>query len=499
MTVIVVGSGPTGVAAAWQLVSRGVSVVMLDPGAGPMRGLQLRWRGHDLWHSSVPGQWLQEHYPHFENHGDPQARWVRLQAAGGMANVWGGVVLRFAPQDFEPHPHEDPRHHWPLSYADLEPWYLRLERLLWIRGCDRDVPTLPASEVREVLDLPEAVSALAVAASIEQRSLLPLPYVDGPPTRFLPCASPRQMCWPLLRRLRRQRRFHFKQGATVTRVLPHRSQPQVQGVEYCDASGRTQYLEADAVVLAAGSLATPRILLNSRTPAYPDGLANGHGLVGTHLHDNPLSIIHAVVDQPLPYLDGSHGGLYLTRQGYDQPGAPTAFQVYSGWAARFHPNLRRPLRPAMAPVGGDPEGCAMVFSCYTTQTPITEQALSLHPTARDRDGLPLLRLSVQFGEAEIAALEQGRRMVERMLSRTGWGHQITAVEPQPPGGSVHYGGTVRMHADPRYGVLDGFNRCHDLTNLVVVDASCFTTSVEKNPTLTAMAIAMRAADFLSAN
>lgn len=496
MTVVVIGSGPTGTAAAWQLLQRGAKVVMLEAGGGPLLGLQVRCQGRELCRTTPAADWLLRHYPRFENLGDPLARWVQLQASGGMANVWGGVVLRAAPCDFEPPPDGDERHRWPFGYSDLEPWYQRVERLLWIRGSRIGVTTLPASLVKEALSLDPLFSPLANAAADQGRALLPLPYVDGPPDRLLPCASPRQAMWPLLQLMLR-RGLRLIRHATVTRIVPHPVQSRVQAVDYIDASATLRRIETDAVVLAAGSLASPKLLLQSACPGFPDGLGNSHGLVGRYLHDNPLSYIHAVVDRPLPYLDGSSGGLYLTRRDH-QEGRPCGYQIYSGWAARFHANLRLGVRDQMTMSHADREGSAMVFSCYTTQTPSSRLGLRLHPSACDRHGLPLLRLDASFGAEEHQALADGLESVREMLVATGWDHQIVRTEIQPPGASVHWGGAARMHQDARFGVVDGFNQCHEVPNLLIVDASCFTNCLEKNPTLTAMAIAMRAADSLAA-
>jgi choline dehydrogenase-like flavoprotein len=493
MSVVVIGSGPTGAAAAWQLMAHGIPVVMLEAGSGPLSGLQMRIGGRDIVRTHVPGDWMCRQYPPFENLGDPQARWVQLEACGGLSNVWGGVVLRCASDDFAPPADGDERHQWPIGYRELVSWYAKVERLLWIRGSQIDVPTLPSSAVRETIKLDPVTEPLRKAASSQGRFLVPLPYVDGPPNRLLPCASPRQIVWPLLQRMRR-RGLRLICRATVTRLHVHPHQNRVEAIEYLDNNQNLRRIEADAVFLAAGSLASPRLLLNSACSLFPDGLGNRQGLVGRYLHDNPLCYINTVVDRPLPFYDGSSGGMYLTRRIDERGKRPCGFQIYSGWAAQFHPNLRGALRDNRADPSHAQEGFAMVFSCYSTQTPTENLGLRLHPLARDCHGIPLLQLDARFGEAERRALQEGVDSVRDLLTATGWEHEITTMETLPPGASVHWGGAVRMHSDPRYGVLDSFNRCHDLPNLLVVDASCFTGCVEKNPTLTAMALAMRAAD-----
>jgi len=489
--VVVVGSGPTGVIAAWALVQRGVSVALLESGYTYTGGLHLRWRGQDYSRRSSLSLWDDDPYPEFVNQGDCQARWVKAHRLGGLANFWGGVTLRCAPSDFD----GEGVYQWPLSYAELEPFYEEVEKLLYIKGSATSEPALPACAVKETLTVAPEFLPLLEACKKFQRSLAPLPYIDGPPTWLCRTASKRNFVIPLLKQLKRRRNFRLISKAHVSQVLPHPIEKKVKGVEYIDRqTGSLHRIDAEAVILAAGSLASAQILLNSQSSIFPDGIGNDQGLVGAYLHDNPLAYINCVVDADLPYLDGSEGGLYLTRQIERNQERPIAYQVYSGWAARFHPNLRADLRD---PLGAEPHlGKALVFSCYTTQTPWSKQSLKLDALAKDQYGLPLIHLDVSFDSEDLARLERGREIVEGLLRQTGWNYEVSDFEPQPPGSSVHYGGAVRMHHDPHYGALDGLNRCHEAPNLLVVDASCFTNSIEKNPTLTAMAIAMRAASLL---
>ncbi|MCY7276302.1 MAG: GMC family oxidoreductase [Phormidesmis sp. CAN_BIN44] len=230
-----------------------------------------------------------------------------------------------------------------------------------------------------------------------------------------------------------------------------------------------------------------------------NGIVNADGLIGRYLHVNMYAAYTYQIDRhPLKESLIS----YLTRPNYSKgkPLQTTGFQVYAG-ALNKKPLANSKLRSNLG-LGSPPpqdEGFPLLFACFGTQIPNDSRYVSLHPHAKDEYGLPLLRISTRQDSDDIATLDEGRRAVEEIMDIAGWQFSSKSIAIEPPGTSVHFGGTVRMHHDPKLGVVNAVNAMHEIPNLFVIDASCFTTSVEKNPTLTAMAIAMRAADLLSQN
>lgn len=494
--IIIVGSGPTGTVAAWTLIQAGFKVTLIESGCSFPKSLHLRIRDQEIRRPYALE--LRDHvpYPQFENLDDPFARWFKAHLLGGLGSFWGGVVLRFAPEDFTQGEAISERFRWAIEYSDLEPYYDRVEQLIGVSGGKTSVPVLPACKVNHTLEVPPEFSDLAIAAQKVDRWLLPANHVYGKSTLFSQIPSPVNVGVRLLSQLRRHKNFRLISNAHATQVQLQKTKALAAGVEYLDRqTGELHFESGKAVMLAAGQLGSTHILLNS----VDNGIINAHGLIGRYLHDNMYAAYTYQVDRPP--LEKSLIS-YLTRPEYSKgkPLQTTGFQVYAG-ALNKRPLANAKLRSNLglsSPAPKD-EGFPLLFACFGTQIPNDSRFVSLHPQAKDQYGLPLLRMSTRQDQADIATLAEGRRSVEELLDRAGWRFSSKNCAIEPPGTSVHFGGTIRMHHNPKFGVLNAMNAMHEIPNLFVIDASCFTTSVEKNPTLTAMAIAMRAADLLSQN
>jgi choline dehydrogenase-like flavoprotein len=242
------------------------------------------------------------------------------------------------------------------------------------------------------------------------------------------------------------------------------------------------------VVVAGGPLSSTKLLLDSACPDFPQGLGNTEGLLGRYLHDHVLDMCFVHLDRPRSRFDQS---AYLTRASYkeSEPLLAASCTIGNG-TSRLDKIL------TFTPIKAQQFGIVI----FGTMVPTPENYVRSHPCAKDEFGYPLLDLHITFDEA---ALRTTRRARERLVSiLEAAGHRCTVPWTLPeitPGVSVHYGGTVRMHESARYGMVDAWNRLHAAPNVVVSDASCFTTGVEKNPTLTAMALSARAARRLSAD
>jgi choline dehydrogenase-like flavoprotein len=495
-SIIIVGSGPTGSVAAWTLIKAGLKVVLIESGRSFPKSLHVRIRDREMlkpyaleFRDHVP-------YPQFENLGDPLARWFKAHLLGGLGNFWGGVVWRFAPEDFTQGEAHSDEFRWPIGYADLEPYYERVETLIGVSGGQTSIPVLPACQVKRVLDVPTEFSDLTHAARKLGRWFVPANQVYGDSTIFSQNPSPINIGVRLLERLQHHQNFKLISDAHVTSLHVHEQQGLATGVEYLDRKSGELYVQSGkAVMLAAGQLGSTHILLNTCSQA--NALENPHRLIGRYLHDNMYATFTYNVDRP-PLQNSLVS--YLTRPDYSTESSlrTTGFQVYAG-ALNQKPlanaKLRAKLGLSQQPI--QDEGFPVLFACFGTQIPSDSQSVSLHPTAKDEYGLPLLRLETCHTPDDLKTLKSGQQAVETLLDLAGWSYTAQNSAIEPPGTSVHFGGTARMHDDPKFGVVDRFNAMHEVPNIFVIDASCFTTCVEKNPTLTAMAIAMRAADCLS--
>jgi choline dehydrogenase-like flavoprotein len=239
------------------------------------------------------------------------------------------------------------------------------------------------------------------------------------------------------------------------------------------------------VVLAAGTVDSTVIALRSSSADFPDGLGNSRGLVGRYLHDHPRE--WWIADTSRPLTAPAHP-LYIARRPHDESPPLLATSLTIGLAAPAE-RLRTYYRGRTTRFG---------VQVFGTMVPTPEVGISLdEPDGADpRAARPSIRLD--YPDDAVANTVSARDRFREVLACAG----IDAHLPGPfhalePGSSVHLAGSMRMHDDPAHGVTDGWNRMHDAPNVIVADMSCFTTGPEKNPTLTAMALAMRAADRLA--
>lgn len=515
--VCVVGSGPTGVSAATALVEAGIPVVMLESGNTFPRRLHVRVGGVDLFRPAPPTLREPVAGVDFVNAEQDPARWIKAHRLGGLSNYWSGITLRYSRADFVDGEKLHPMYRWPIAYEDLEPYYERAERLMQIRGGTQDFEALPACSVTYKRAVGKEWARFADVCTRHSRALAVLPEANGPSTIISTRGTPQNFALRVLCGLRRSERFRLIANAHVTRVVLDGNAGVAKAVEYVDKiTGVFERVNAKAVVLAAGPLGSTQILLNSKSRGFPEGLGNSHGILGRYLHDHPLEYAQVEGDFRFRRLDDRRrGGLYVTREGYasSAPLRATAFLLYGGTVFSMLPYLLlarhrdyfKVLKRMLAARRNSPHrglaslnGSLMYVCQFGTQVPCHHNCVLLDPDRKDIHGVPLLRIHSGFSPDELQSMKEAGELIPAMLEEAG--HRVLRVtsELQQGGSSVHYGGTARMHELRRYGVVDAWNRLHDAPNVLVVDASCFTTCVEKNPSLTAVAISMRAAEHLAA-
>ncbi|MFT3922242.1 MAG: GMC oxidoreductase [Myxococcales bacterium] len=249
-------------------------------------------------------------------------------------------------------------------------------------------------------------------------------------------------------------------------------------------TGRTERLACRAVVLAAGALGSAQILLESKNAEFPAGLGNQHGVVGRYLHDHPLAKLIVKLARPVSIYPAS----YITRPALEraEPLYAAAFMQWCGTPALLRSALRgRPGRSS-----------SLGFSVFGTMAPSRDDFVELAPGV-GRGGRSRVRVHLRHPTLARETLERAREELLEVLARAGWAPKVELWKLEAPGNSVHYGGTCRMHASPALGVVDAYSRVHGVRNVVVADSAVFTTGPEKNPVLTAMALAARAADKLA--
>jgi choline dehydrogenase-like flavoprotein len=476
--VVVIGSGPAGAMAARELVSRGIAVTMLDSGIDIQSGALVRLGGRNVFRVRPA---LRPEAGH-EISGDPKTHHFAQHALGGLSNNWTGAVPRYAPQDFTDGERLHERYRWPVSYADLVPFYEEAERLLKITGSGRDVPLLQAGIAAYRHDLPDDWQAVQQLTKRYGQGFTTMPIADGAPNMIARRSTAFNSYAAIVRPMRRAKNFELKIGMHALRLQWSGAMRKVEGVTcFNRRTKETEFVAANAVVVACGALASAKLLHNSDCSDFPEGLGNSHGLLGRFLHDHPREWWMLTMDRPRTLLAPP---AYLTRLPHEVSTPLLSTSWTLGTVGTFDTIRSR---------FGMKSSCVGV-QVFGTMVPTENSYVKPSATLKDEFGLPNLNIRVQFSAEEVANVVRARQHLLNILEEAGSRSTIGEVVPTlHPGTSVHYGGTVRMHANPNYGVLDAWNRVHDAHNVVVCDSACFTTGSEKNPTLTIMALAARAA------
>jgi choline dehydrogenase-like flavoprotein len=483
--IVVVGSGPCGAIAAAQLVAQGLDVVMLDAGLRAPTGLLVRVAGRTVLRRMGWAEYSTDrHHPCSQPHVD----WISSLSHGGLSNYWTGAVPRFARDDFTDGARLDDRYRWPITYDDLVPYYELAERFLVVTAGD-PIVGLPSNVKRFHHRLSADWRAIVDAAQSHGHGAGALPLAKGQPWMAVRRGTEFDSYHCIVAPLLESPRFRLVGGAYVTRLNWSGTGGGVNSVEYVDReSRRLERLPARGVVVTAGAIDSTALLLRSTSADFPTGLGNTRGLVGRYLHDHPREWWTASPGRQLRAL--AHP-VYVTRVPYDesQPLMATSFTL--GLAAKAE-RLKAFIRMPTAQFG------VQVFGTMVP-TPTVGVALGGDCASDDpSDDHRRPTISLRYDNDTVANMIAARRRLEEIFAQTGL--RLTVSDPLHdgrPGSSVHWGGTVRMHDRPEFGVLDRWNRIYDVPNVVVCDSSCFTTGPEKNPTLTAMAIAARSADHLA--
>lgn len=409
---------------------------------------------------------------------------------------------------------------WPITYDELEPYYTRAEWELGVSGAPGPFDP-PRSRPYPMPPLPVKSSGVLFDRGARKLGLHPQPapmainsepyngrpacqhcgWCLGFPCEFRAKSTSMAVMLPLAEATGR---CEVRPDSYVARVETD-ARGRATGVLYFDAAKREHFQPARAVVLCANGAETPRLLLNSATAAFPDGLANSSGAVGKYLMFNGYWGAHGLFEHPL----NEFKSVQNTRILLDFHDTDPARGFYGGGGldARFG------LYPILHALGGLPpdapswggEYKRMVADYYTrlmyigthsTSLPLETNRITLDPQLKDAWGLPAMRVTYRDHEDD---LKTGRFLVGRAMeilaaagAERSW---ATPVEPQVF--SVHLLGTCRMGNDPRTSVIDRFHRTHDVRNLFICDGSSLVTSTRGQPTETISALAFRAGEHIA--
>lgn len=546
---IVIGSGITGGMAAKELTQRGLKVLVLERGRplehqtgyktefvppwdAPKHGEldrdeiardypiqsnqpygQFKWSNKDYWVKDSENPYVQA---------KPYA-WLRSSVLGGRSMLWGRQVYRWSDLDFEANKRDGHGSDWPIRYADLAPWYSKVEKYIGASGENLGLAHFPDMELQPPMEMTAAEKLMRSKI----REHWPDRYLTvGRVTNLTrehngrgPC-NYRDICQRgcsfgayfsslavTLPDAQKTGRLTVKTNMVVTRIVSDGRTGRATGVEVIDAvSGKRKVYTSRIVFLNAGTEASVQILLHSTGKRHPNGMGNQGDVLGRYIcdHDSAgaFGMLPGLTDR---YFYGRRAnGVYVPRfrnlrgqredgmdfdRGYVMQGgsARLSWTDMAGDGDDFGAEYKRRLAIP---------GAWVVYLGGNIETlPRAENRITLDPQARDRFGLPQLRFDVARGENEAKMAHDVVREATAMLQAAGAVGIASLRVGEVPGTTIHVQGGARMGHDPMASVLNAHNQVHGAPNVFVTDGSAMASAGSVNPSLTFMALTARAAAY----
>jgi choline dehydrogenase-like flavoprotein len=575
---VVVGSGAGGGMAAFQLAVNGLKVLLLEAGRNydparetpmfqrpkdaPLRGAGTPDKPFGFYDATVNGGWQVPGEPYTTAPGS-DFLWWRARMLGGRTNHWGRIAPRMGPYDFKPRSRDGLGVDWPLTYEELEPYYDKTEALIGVYAHSESLENTPVSRngTQQPPPKPRAFELLT------QKHCQPMgiPVIPAPiavltekqdaerwPRRLFP---DNPLAQRVIRDSMRSRQACFYatdcgRGCTIkanfqstTVLLPPAmatgnltiipdamvrevavdQRGRATGVSYVDkTTRRDRHVRARIVVLAASACETARIMLNSRSRLFPNGIANGTGLVGRYLMDT----VGAGIGGQIPRLENMppHNDEGTTRQhlyipwwlyqaqaagkldfargyhvefgggrGMPGPGIFSGLEHYTkgAYGKRFKEEARRYY------------GSFVWFDGRGEMIPNDDSYCEIDPDVIDQWGIPVLRFHWKWSPHEINQAAHMVKTFAHLIESMGG----TVTGPRETDGSkviakggqiIHEVGTVRMGSDPKASVLNPHCQAWEVKNLFVTDGAPFVSNADKNPTISILALAWRTTDHIVA-
>ena len=547
--VCIIGSGAGGGTAAKVLTEGGLNVVMLEAGPplDPTQDFKEHLWPYDLPHrgADIGGRARHELNGEFlapngfwEITGEPYTtakgssfRWFRSRIVGGRTNHWGRIALRFAPVDFKARSNDGMGDDWPIRYEDVAPYYDKVESYIGVFGTKENIPSAPdgifmpppAPRCTETI-IKKSCDKLNVTCIPSRMAIITKPLNGRPACHY--CAQCSRGCVTasnfsssqvMIPPAQETGRLTLITNAMAREVVIGKD-GKAEAVSYIEKTTRQEKrVYAKTFVLAASACESARLLLNSRSSLFPDGLANSSGTVGRYLTDtvgtsgagyfpqlekmpahnhDGVDGMHMYIpwwkfDRKNDFLRGYHIELGGGRNMPGVGGFDRVCEEHEGYGA----SLKQKCRSSYGTVIG--------MSGRGEMIPNADCYCDIDPHTVDRWGIPVLRFHWKWGDNEI---KMARDMQETMRANveTAGGTFFSRSQDDPAhpygiadgGVIIHEIGTARMGGNPKTSVLNGYCQAHDVKNLFATDGAPFVTNADKNPTLTIMALSWRASDYI---
>jgi len=501
------------------------------PYDSPRRGASTRERPFGEFDGCIGG-WQIDGEPYTTAPGT-KFDWWRARMLGGRTNHWGRISLRFGPYDFNRKSRDGLGDDWPITYDDVKPWYDETDKLIGIFGSAENLPNEPdgifhpppTPRCYELLAT-KAARKLGITVIPSRLSIITKPHNGRAPCHY--CGQCNRGCMTasnfsstnvLIPPAQKTGRLTLITDAMAREVTVGKD-GLANGVSYIDKkTGTDKHISARIVVLAASACETARLLLNSKSSQFPNGLANSSGTVGKYLTDTTgtdvSGFIPKMADMP-PHNEDGVGGMHIYMpwwldntkldfprgyhiETYGGRGVPSAgfmsgihrYPGGGGYGASLKADYRRYY------------GASIGFSGRGEMIPNDDCYCEIDPAVVDQYGIPVLRFHWKWTDHEYNQAKHMQETFRAIIAEMGG--QVDSPMPTKDqgygianGGSIiHELGGARMGKDPTTSVVNANCQAHDVKNLFIADGAPFVSQADKNPTWTILALSMRTSDYIA--